>query len=163
MKTTWKIVFALLLLLPLAGCEEDCTESNTSPANSAEQPEPIKFGYLDRLTGDYIPLSEDTIAVKAGSIDRGLFGVVYGVGSVILRTGAEPIPSILIYNENYRRDPFYEEYYIEFSGTRLDTLRVETESLNVGDCDELRSYRFYYNGRLVFTSDDPTELFFVEK
>ena len=152
MKTTWKIVLAFFLLLPLAGCEEDCTESNTSPANSAEQLEPITFGYLDRLTGDYIPLSEDTIVVKAGSIDRGLFGVVYVVGEV----------AIAIHNENYLRAPFYEEYYIEFSGTRLDTLRVETESLNVGDCDELRNYRFYYNGRLVFTSDDPTEPFFVE-
>ena len=162
MKTTWKIVFAFFLLLPLAGCEEECNSpSGSNPASDPAAPEPIKICYKDRLTGEPIPINQDTIMVKGTAQNGELVGAWMETRYLTVDNGVPRFPALFIYDQSYRRVAI-RNYYIEFPSV-TDTLRIETDNFNAGDCDELKTYRFYYNDRLVFTSEDPTEPFFVEK
>ena len=163
MKTTWKIVFAFFLLLPLAGCEEECNSVNEEVSDPAVS-EPIRFWYRD-AQGSMITIDQEKFKVTAISD-----GVEYELEYMVRRgydvpDAPEGDAGVIMIRDNLEllKEHSSITYKIHYNETEVDYLRIEVEYFNLEDCDEGRLYTFFYNESQVSKSNDISELFVIDK
>ena len=166
MKTTWKIVFAFFLLLPLAGCEEECHDGGSSPTADSPSFEPIGFWYKSPTTGQPYRLNDREVIVYGAIPDGTLISIkteiINDIGG-FFEGGPGDEGDIIFINSRSTVSRSVVQYYIEFNGVLTDTLRIENERFNQGDCDEDGVFNFYYNDRFVFGAERYFDIFFIEK
>ena len=173
MKTTWKIVFALFLLLPLAGCEEeerkpDCEEEEATPTTPPADfyPDPpiysFDFEFVDERTQERVPAdiwgSREITASCSGFSGP----ITYDYFKTLTeRDGMKPCDFVNINSGNNPTFGWITEWLhfetysirVEISDGKTYDILLEQEFTNRGDCDEERKVHIYLDGEYVHEAD----------
>ena len=165
MKTTWKIVFAFFLLLPLAGCEEECNSVNEEVSDPAVS-EPIRFWYRD-IQGDPISINPDNFdffLTYRGEEFPAHFSVIKD--EPILSWSPSHGGDIILLE--YASDILFQDREVNYIirnrvKDEEDKLIIELNTYNVGDCDEEQIFTFFYNGIEVLKTSHIEQIFAVDK